>query len=162
MIKKIITVFFANFVLTCAATIITWAIFYGWEHASIPVLLTILFTLVYLLIDIIKTHFKKKRRLYAINELGVAEYVVAKSPEQAFKFVDKLWGGQGMQDFEYWKSHQNPENLDSETDFYDFLDDYIREMQMDEDLNIDGNKKKVSEWCMEAKKCPEYLACEDY
>jgi hypothetical protein len=166
MIKKLFTLFLSNFILASVASIITWAIFAGWQLAAIPVSIALFFTFVDLLIDLVGTHFKKKRRLYALNWQGVAEYIIAKSPEQAFKFANKFWGGQGMVDFEDWKQDQKPENLDGVTDFYEFLDDYTREMPMDDDFTISGNGnktvKKIREWCMEAKKSPSYLAAEDY
>ena len=104
-----------------------------------------------------------KRKLFVLNEDGVAEYVIAESKNQAFKYANNQWGGIGSGEyFEEYKKDYPEATID------EFIEQFVKEMAADEEFTLeleDGTKvtKTVSEHIEDIKgDIPCHLAFESY
>lgn len=103
-----------------------------------------------------------EKKMFGLNEDGVAEWVVADSKQQAFDFADKLWGGMGRG--EYFKEYldDNPgETLEQ------FIDYFVQEESPEREFTFyhdNGTKetKTIAEWLNGVTEVPSYFACQDY
>lgn len=102
------------------------------------------------------------KKLFRLNDDGVAEWVVAESKQQAFEFADGIWGGIGKD--EYFKEflEDNPGAT-----FEDFIDYFVVEEDMERlhtffKDNGDRETKTVREWLDEVTEVPSYFGCSEY
>lgn len=102
------------------------------------------------------------KKVFRLNEDGVAEWIVAGNKQQAFDFADKLWGGIGRD--EHFKEYlaDNPEAT-----FEQFLDYFVQEELMNHEFAFrhdDGSveKKTFREFLDNITEVPSYFACQDY
>lgn len=102
------------------------------------------------------------KKMFLINEDGIAEWVVAFSKEQAIDYYQHLTGGSLTQDF-------NEEQADGNSQTWEeFIDSTVKEEALDKvftyhDYCGKGDvQKTVSEFLEDVTEVPSYFACSEY
>jgi uncharacterized Zn finger protein (UPF0148 family) len=114
----------------------------------------------------IKARFQElsnSKKIFALNEDGVAEYVAATNKDQAVQFAEKCWGKKVVEEYfdEFMKT-----NPDSNWD--EFVEDFGREMEEDEEFSLYSDKdgktttKTIGEFLQDITEFPSYFANSEY
>jgi len=105
-----------------------------------------------------------EKKLFKLNEDGIAEWIVAESKEQAYEYAKNLWGEDTMKEYadEYFSG--NPDGtLES------FIDEFVIEEPEDKEFTIyDAGEngmpvtKIVAEWLKDVQEVPLWFCCENF
>lgn len=102
------------------------------------------------------------KKLFKLNEDGVAEWYVATSKNQALTYATSLWGIDCT--LEYFQDYMRdvPDGKIS-----DFIDEFVKEEDMEVMFSFrhdDGRveAKKVREWLRAVSEVPSGFAAQDY
>lgn len=113
----------------------------------------------------IKRRITLDKKLFRLNEDGVAEWIVAKNKSQALSFASNLWGIDCV--LQYFQEY-----LDDcpEESYKEFIDYFVKEEEMDQNFvymqdeqgKISTETKTVKEWLDTVEEVPSYFACQEY
>ena len=102
------------------------------------------------------------KKLFRLNEDGVAEWIVSENKNQAISYAATIWGIDCV--LEYFQDflRDNPDGKISE-----FIDGFVKEETLDKIFTLhheDGRKetKTIGEFIKNITEVPSYLACQDY
>ncbi|HBX22646.1 MAG TPA: hypothetical protein DEF34_03260 [Desulfotomaculum sp.] len=105
------------------------------------------------------------KKMFALNEDGVTEWVIAENKNQALSFAANMWGIDVVLNYYAEDKESNPELTVKE-----FIDGFVREVPSESmfthheygDSHKDVVKKTMGEFLDDATEVPCYFACQDY
>ncbi|MTI82380.1 MAG: hypothetical protein FH756_00465 [Firmicutes bacterium] len=102
------------------------------------------------------------KKMFRVNEDGVAEWVVAENKQQAIKFCQQIWGENCIK--EAFKEYL--QDVPGST-FENFVDYYVQEENPKNKFTFHHDNgeqitKTINEFLNDVREVPSYFACQDY